>query len=287
VLLVNEVELMEQVRAWGAQLASLFRATVEDLISYVPGILLTVLLLAVGWLLARLIKSATAMVIERMDWLFVHATARSAEAASNLQRAIARALSTLVFWAILLSFVAAALRSLGWPIIESWTEALFAYVPVLVGGVLIILVGFVAGALARGIVEPAAAGVGVAHSALIGRLIQAAVVISGVVIGVSELGIDVSFLVQLVTVIAAAAFGGVALALALGTRAHLLNLVGARYLRKHYQVGDQIRVGQLEGRIVQIADGCVFLETEDGDLSVPGVYFSRQAFLRLNDGRGQ
>lgn len=275
---------MEQLRAWGAQLASLFRETIAELIGYVPGLLLALLLLIVGWLLARLIKALTARGIEGLDWIFVHAAARSAEAAAKLQSATARAVSTLLFWAILLSFVAAALRALGWPIVETWTEALFSYVPVLVGGVLIILLGFIGGALARDVAESAATGVGIAHSASIGRVTQAAVVLTGLVIGASELGLDVTFLVQLVTVVAGVTLAGFVLALALGTREHLANLIGTRFLRKHYQVGDQIRVGETEGRIIQIESGCVFLETEAGDVSLPGACFSREAFVKLNTG---
>ena len=101
------------------------------------------------------------------------------------------------------------------------------------------------------------------------------------VIGIDQLGVNVNFLIQLTTVTAAAVFGGIALVFALGTRQHLANLIGAHYVRKHYAPGDYIRVGAFEGRIVEITDGCVFIETQHGDVSVPAQNFSQEPFVKL------
>jgi Mg/Co/Ni transporter MgtE len=68
---------------------------------------------------------------------------------------------------------------------------------------------------------------------------------------------------------------------ALGTRQHLANLIGAHYARKHYAPGDFVKIGAFEGRIVEIVDGCVFLETEAGDVSVPAHNFSAEAFVKI------
>ena len=72
-----------------------------------------------------------------------------------------------------------------------------------------------------------------------------------------------------------------ALVFALGTRQHLANLIGAHYARKHYAPGDFVKVGGFEGRIVEIADGCVFIETDVGDVSVPGQHFSAETFVKI------
>jgi hypothetical protein len=58
-------------------------------------------------------------------------------------------------------------------------------------------------------------------------------------------------------------------------------LIGAHYARKHYAPGDFVKVGPFEGRIVEIADGCVFIETDLGDVSVPGQSFSAEAFIKI------
>jgi Conserved TM helix/Mechanosensitive ion channel len=272
---------MERLQAWGAQLIDVFRDTLASLVTYLPVVLTAVAVLLIGWLLAHFVRSLVRRALESMDWLFARFVPRSAGRSETLTRATSRAISTVVFWTILLIFAASALRILGGTLFERWTENLIAYLPSAIGGVIIIVVGFTAGTLARHILEQASVGLGVGQSSLLGRLAQAVIVISCIVIGIDQLGVNVNFLIQLTTVTAAAVFGGIALVFALGTRTHLANLIGAHYARKHYAPGDLVKIGAFQGRLVEIADGCVFIETEAGDVSVPGQHFSAEPFVKI------
>jgi small-conductance mechanosensitive channel len=276
---------MEQLQVWGAQLLAVLRDTVSGLMTYLPVALTAASVLLIGWLLARLIRALVRRALQSMDWLYGRLLMRSAERSQALSRATSRAVSSVVFWIVLLIFAATALRILGGSLFERWTENLLSYLPSAIGGVIIIVVSLIGGSLARHILEQASVGIGIGQSSLLGRLAQAVIVISGVVIGVDQFGVNVSFLIQLSTVTAAALFGGIALVFALGTRAHLANLISAHYARKHYEPGDYIRVGGFEGRIVEITDGCVFLETEQGDVSVPAHLFSEDPFVKLKKPR--
>jgi hypothetical protein len=266
---------------WGAQLIAVFGETFASLITYLPVVLTAIAVLLIGWLLAHLIRGLVRRALESMDWLFARLMPRSAGRSETLTRATSRAISTVVFWIVLLVFAASALRILGGSLFERWTENLLAYLPSAIGGVIIIVIGFTGGTLARHILEQASVGLGVGQSSLLGRLAQAVIVVSCVVIGIDQFGVNVNFLIQLTTVTAAAVFGGIALVFALGTRQHLANLIGAHYARKHYAPGDYVKIGAYQGRVVQIADGCVVIETDVGDVSVPGQTFSAEPFVKI------
>ena len=272
---------MDRLQAWGAQLIGVFRDTLESIVTYLPIVLTAVVVLVIGWLIARAIRSLVRRALESMDWLFARLAPRSAGRSEALARATSRAISTVVFWIVLLVFAATALRILGGSLFERWTENLLAYLPSAIGGIIIIVVGFTGGTLVRHVLEQASVGLGVGQSSLLGRLAQTVIVISCVVIGIDQLGVNVAFLIQLTTVTAAAVFGGIALVFALGTRQHLANLIGAHYARKHYAPGDFVKIGAFQGRIVEIVDGCVFLETDAGDVSVPAQNFSAEAFVKI------
>ena len=272
---------MDRLQAWGAQLIDVFRDTVESIVTYLPIVLTAIAVLLIGWLLAHLIRGLVRRALESMDWLFARLAPRSSGRSEALARVTSRAFSTVVFWIVLLVFAASALRILGGSLFERWTENLLAYLPSAIGGIIIIVVGFTGGTLVRHVLEQASVGLGVGQSSLLGRLAQAVIVVSCVVIGIDQLGVDVAFLVQLTTVTAAAVFGGIALVFALGTRQHLANLIGAHYARKHYAPGDFVKIGAYQGRIVEIVDGCVFLETDAGDVSVPAQNFSAEAFVKI------
>jgi small-conductance mechanosensitive channel len=64
--------------------------------------------------------------------------------------------------------------------------------------------------------------------------------------------------------------GGLALAVGLGARDYVANLIGAHYLRQAFAVGQTIRTNGLQGRILEITATSVVLETADGRVNLPG-----------------
>jgi Mechanosensitive ion channel, conserved TM helix len=271
---------MERLKALWGDLAAVFRDTLDGFVTYLPVVLTAIAIVLIGWLVAHVVRSLVRRALVSMDWLFARLATRG-NRSETLARATSRAISTVVFWIVLLVFVASALRILGGSVFERWTENLLGYLPSAIGGVIIIVIGFTGGTLARHVLEQASLGLGVGQSGLLGRLAQAVIVLSGLVIGIDQLGVNVDFLIQLSTVTAAAVFGGIALVFALGTRQHLANLIGAHYARKHYAPGDRVRIGAVEGRVVEITDGCIFVETDQGDVSVPGERFSHEPSVKL------
>ncbi len=274
---------MDRLEDWWTQLVAVLRDTLADVVTYVP-ILRAVVVMLLGWVAAVLIRMLVRRALQSMDWVFAHFLARSNGRSEVLTRATSKAVATVAFWIVLFVFAASALRILGGTVFEPWTESLLGYLPSAIGGVIIIVLGFTGGALARSVLEQASLGLGVGQSSFLGRLAQAVLVVAGVVIGIDQLGVNVNFLIQLTTVTVAAVFGGIALVFALGTRQHLANLIGAHYARKHYAPGDHVKVGTFEGRILEISDGCVFIETEQGDVSVPGEHFTQHPFVKLRKG---
>jgi hypothetical protein len=274
---------MERLRIWGTQLLGVLRDTLDGLLTYLPVALTAAGVLLVGWLLARLARALVRRGMTSMDRLFGRVLPRTPGRSHAAVGGTSRALSSVVYWTVLLIFAATALRILGGELLERWTAELLAYLPSAIGGILIILIAIVGGTLVRNVIEQASSGLGLAQAALLARLAQISVVLSGLVIGIDQLGVNVDFLVLLSTVIAAAVFGGIALVFAFGTRQHLANLISAHYARKHYAPGDHIRVGAFEGRVLDIADGCVFIETDVGDVSVPAQQFSREPFVKLRN----
>ena len=276
---------MGQLEVWWEQLIGVLRDTIQAIVTYFPVVLTSIAVLIIGWLLARLLRSLVRRAIESMDWLFERLSLRSVERSQALTRittrATSRAISSVVYWSVLLIFAVNALRILGGPLFARWTDNLLGYLPQAIGGVVIIVLSLIGGSLSRHILEQASDSLGVGQSSLLGRLAQGVIVITGVVIGIDQFGVNIEFLIQIATVTAGAVFGGIALVFALGTRQHLANLIGAHYVRKHYAPGDHIKVGAFEGRIVEISDGCVFLETAQGDVSVPAQNFSQEPFVKL------
>ena len=76
----------------------------------------------------------------------------------------------------------------------------------------------------------------------------------------------------------------VALALSLGARTYVANLIGGHQLRHSFSVGQTIRMGGFEGRILDLTPVSVVLETEEGRVSLPAKLAGEEAIvLRIGE----
>lgn len=263
---------METFSAWRESLGALGAQVGEHLARLLPHLLGAIVLLVIGWLAARLMRALTVRLAHMLEAtiqrLYQHRGVTPAPSAL----ASGRVLGELVFWVVILVFLTAAMHVLGVETFTAWVNRVLAYLPTLVVGALIIIAGFLLSSLARDLVV-AAAPLETASRRLLGRAAQAVILVTAIVIGADQIGLNITFLVILTAVVLGALLGGVALALSLGARVYVANLIGARYLRETYRVGQRVRIGEHEGRVLEFTPTAVVLETAMGRATLPGKIF--------------
>lgn len=168
------------------------------------------------------------------------------------------------------------MRVLGLDAFAIWLDRIVEHLPNLIVGAAIIAFGFALATLAGDVAEVAAETAGLDHAHLVGRTTQFVILSVASIVGLDQLGIDVTFLVTLIAILLAALSGGLALAFALGARDHVDNLIGVHHLRRNVRAGQNIRLGDSEGRIVEITATSVVISNADGQVMVPGRTFNRE-----------
>jgi small-conductance mechanosensitive channel len=96
------------------------------------------------------------------------------------------------------------------------------------------------------------------------------VLVAAILVGAEQIGIRITFLAIIAAAVFLAVAGGAAIAVSLGARSYVANLVGAHYLRQAFEVGQHLRVAGHEGRILELNATGMVLETEDGRVTLPG-----------------
>lgn len=259
---------MENYSDWSAGVADVFARTGQAVVAYLPGLLGALILLLIGWFAARLLRGLAI----RLVHLGRRAAVRVSRRGDPLSERSERIVGSLVFWLVMLLFLSAATHALGLTAFTSWLGRVTAYLPVLLAGIVIMVAGIMAGALVRDLLSAAAPGPA-PQRALLARVAQGAIVLTAVVTGADQIGIDVTFLMIIAAVVAAAFLGGIALAVSLGARTFVGNLFGARGLRQRYSIGQTIRVGDYEGRVLEFTATAVVLESSAGRVTVPARLF--------------
>ena len=87
-----------------------------------------------------------------------------------------------------------------------------------------------------------------------------------------------------VGILLATMLSGLALAFGLGARNHVSNIIAANQLRTIYQVGDKIKVDEIEGRIIDMTVSRIMVETENGIADIPAKLIDEKITLITEKG---
>ncbi|KPK13855.1 MAG: hypothetical protein AMJ56_00905 [Anaerolineae bacterium SG8_19] len=272
---------MDTFESLRASLANAFSQLGTQLAEYAPKLLGAALLLLVGWLIARLLRGLAVKLMHVLELVLHRLWRGPAGKTSALPSASVEIVGTILFWVVIVFFAAATANVLGLDAFSSWLKDLMAYLPTLFAGLVIILAGVLLSGFARDLTVAALAALPEIQRLQISRLVQGAILVTAVVMGADQIGIEITFLVVLAAVTTSAIIGGVALAVSLGARTYVANLIGAHYLRHAFEPGQRVRIGALEGTILELTAVSVVLETEQGRASVPAKVYNEDTILLL------
>jgi hypothetical protein len=252
---------------------------------YVPTLLGAAALVAVGLICAVVFRWLAAGLVARAFGRFGGRWGLDRAIEDTGTRAtVPRVVGGFVFWLVLLFFVAAALESLGLEVVSGVMQRLTMYLPNVLGAVAVILGGVVFGWVLRAVVASGAKSAGLARPDDAGRVARAAVLAVAGVIALDQVGVDAQLLVLLIAVVVGAGFAGAGLAFGLGAQTSASNIIASYYLAQTYRVGQTVRIGGLEGRILRTMPAGVLLEGAEGQVLVPAKKFSEEVSVLIAEG---
>ncbi|MGB5539601.1 MAG: mechanosensitive ion channel domain-containing protein [Gammaproteobacteria bacterium] len=277
------VELQE----WTATLAASVRRVAFQILEYLPSILGAVVLLLVGWGVARLLRYTTEKITEKTLVRLAHTRPMDTRIKQPQSYSAApRIASRIVFWVTMLFFILAAAEVLELEVISGLLGGITSYLPRLLAGLLILFIGLWFGEATRAVLTRTSIRAGVEQGEILGRLGQVLVLLVVFSVAAGQIGIDNTVLVALVATLFGVTLGAIALAFAFGAKTTIANMLGAQSIAQAYQAGDTIRIGDIEGKVLRITRTSLVLETRDGQALIPAKRFSEEESVNISGGSG-
>ena len=272
-----------EIQEWTATLTESVTRVAIRILEYLPSILGAVVVLLVGWGVARLLRYATRQIAERTVTRLAHTRPMDTRVPQPKSYSAAPAVaSRIVFWVVLLFFVLAAAEVLELELISGLLAGVTAYIPRLLAGLLIIFIGLWLAEVTRAVLSRSGASIGLERSDILGQLGQILVLLVMFSVAAGQVGIDTTLLVALVAIIFGVMFGSVALAFSFGAKTTIANLLAAQSVAQTYNAGDSIRIGEIEGKLLRITRTSLVLETREGQTLVPAKRFSEVESVKLS-----
>ena len=248
-------------------------------IAYLPSLLGALVLLLVGWIVARLLRAGFVKLGDGVNRLLDRFLRAGSLARMRLSTRALSLIGNVAFWIVILFFINAATEAAQLHAFSAWLDRVVAFLPTLFAGGLIMLMGYLLSALVRDLVSATVASSGFGQGQVLGAIVQGVIFLTGLVIGIDQIGVDITFLVTIVAIAIGAVLGSLSLAFGLGARSFVSNIIGAHYLQQQMQAGQMARVGQYEGEILEITSTSVVLVTAEGRTTIPAKAFNEETVV--------
>lgn len=269
--------MLEQAQPFAASV----RAIVDAMVGLAPSVISAVLLMLLGWLVARGLRALTLRSGRTLN-RGAQAIGLGGVARDGVRGSTTRVLGNVVYWLVMLFFLTAATRVLGLVVFASWLDRLAGFLPNILSGCLIIFAGVILANIAKEATEAALPGVGEQQRLLAARAAQGLTLTLLLIVGLDQMGIDITVVSTVLAITVAAFLGGLALAFSLGARTFVSNVIGAHYLGRDFAPGQRIRFDGAEGVILEITSVAVVIDSADGRSTIPAHLFAEKVTMILN-----
>jgi len=251
----------------------------DSFAAFMPRALTALVVFLAGLLLAkivaRLIKTTFARL--KIDDLLERVGLTEILQKLGLRETPGYLLSCLVFYLLLLLFTQSAAEAVGLAAISGSITAFFSYLPHFVAAAIVLLIGMLVAQFAGGAVTRSARDSGIEFAAILGRIVSSLVVFLAGLMAVTQLRIDTEIIHSVVLILLAGAALALALSFGLGSREITRNLVAGFYIRKLFQVGNQLEVNELDGTLAGITPLHAVIEKDGHLITVPNSVFLEKA----------
>jgi hypothetical protein len=259
-------------------------ALLRQFMAFLPQLVHAIVLLIVGALLGLVLEAVGETMLRRLgfdgfaDKAGVTRVLRDASRDKD-QKASTLA-GSLIFWIVMLTFMGVAAEVLGLAVFGKMMTALAAFLPRLLGAALLLVLGLFLGQAARELIAgPTDREVTPSWWRQLDRGVQAVIVALTVMVALSLVGIDLGWVTWLVVINFTVVGLAIALALGVGFQGLARDLAAGFSLRTQLKAGQRLRVGKVEGKVLQLTTLYLVLQTADGLQSLPYSLVHSQGFV--------
>lgn len=235
---------------------------------FIPRFFGALVVVLVGFVVAKLLDTLLSKLLAKLglDRLMAGTGLTKMLGRVGIQVPVSSLIGKIVYWFVLLIFLVSAAESLGLDRVSATLDMLALYLPKVLGAALVLLAGVLLAQLLSGIVRGAAEGVGLDYAHGLGRIAQGLVILISISVAIGQLEVKTDLLNNVIAIALISIGLAAALALGLGSRDIAAQIIAGIYVRELYQVGQEVKIGDIEGQIEEIGTVKTILLTDEGDL---------------------
>ncbi|NVK52727.1 MAG: mechanosensitive ion channel [Flavobacteriaceae bacterium] len=172
-------------------------------------------------------------------------------------------------WLLVLIFILIGSDVFGLNMVSEGIGSFIAYLPRLLTSLLIFVAGIYVGTLSKKAIQSMFKSLEITGGNLVANIAFYLIVVFISISALDQAGIDTSILKSNLTLIIGSILLSFAIAFGLGSRDVIKRLLFGYYSRKNFEIGQRIKVKEIEGVIISIDNICVVIQTAKGKVVLP------------------
>lgn len=190
----------------------------EQIGSVIPALVGAAVILLTGYFLARQVQRWADETLKRLNFNRMASVGGWDEVVGRTGSRLdpVRALAKLIFWLVMLVVILLASTALGLESINEMFGAMLAFIPTLIAGIVIVILGIILGEFVRGLIVASAGSV--AGVPTVAKLAKGAVIVIALFMALQQVGVAEEIVTAAFTLILGAGALAVGLAFGLGNR---------------------------------------------------------------------
>ena len=248
-------------------------------ITFLPNLLGALALFLIGWLGAFILRWLIHRFGKGMDALMNVVDRWLGQKTTRPRWSVSKLVGNISFWITLVYVFSAVAAQLGLDTLSNWILGLLGYLPRVMISIFILLIGYLISEGLREFIVSVADSSGYQYGVTLGHLASGLVLAFTLLLGLAQLGLDVTVFANIITLAAAALFGSIALAFGIGAGDSVRNVMASHYVRKSYRQGQRVRILDIEGEVLDMTQVDVIVDTKEGEARIPARHFLENATL--------
>lgn len=262
---------METVGKWKVLIFETLGSILRDIASALPGIFGAFVVLIFGWITIKIVSFIVKKIfkVAKISALSEKINDAKLFGDSDFKVDISKLLLKFIRGVLWLVFIIVAADVMNLTIISSEIANLLRYLPLLLTAVVIFMIGLYLAKTIKKAVTSVFESMDLGGGKALGNVLFYIIVIFVSITALNQAGIDTEIITSNFTIILGAFLFAAALALGLGSREVVGDLLRTFYTRKIYEIGDKVKFDKIEGRVEAIDNISVVIKTKSGKMVVP------------------
>lgn len=242
-----------------------------DAIELIPKLLMALVILIIGWILAKIIAGIVEKLLVKtpLDGLAAKLNDIDLVSKANIKIIPSGILSKILYYTILLFSVVAAADVLNMEAISNLLSDIIGFIPRLLVAGIVLLIGIFIADFIRDIITTVCQSLGIPSAKMIGGFVFWFIFLTSLVSAMGQAGIETEFIMSNLSLLLGGGVFAFALGYGIASKDMMSNFLASFYSKNKVKIGNKITIDGITGEVIDMDNNSLTIQAGNKRVFIP------------------